>query len=65
MPLPPTPADSPVTYGASLVIPTNPSWANSPIHQEVQEWEEKSIRAQDGRICKCEDAPCCGCYSID
>ena len=50
-------SDSPVTYGASLVIPTNPSWANSPIHQEVQKWEEKSIRAQDGRICQCEDAP--------
>jgi hypothetical protein len=42
-----TPADSPVIYGASLVIPTNPSWANSPIHQEVQEWEKESIRAQD------------------
>lgn len=38
---------SPVIYGASLVIPTNPSWANSPIHQEVQEWEKESIRAQD------------------
>jgi hypothetical protein len=44
---PPNPADSPVIYGASLVIPTNPSWANSPIHQEVQEWEKESIRAQD------------------
>ncbi len=29
------------------MIPTNPSWANSPIHQEVQEWEKESIRAQD------------------
>lgn len=37
-------------------LPNDPSWANSPIHQEVQEWEEKSIRAQDGRICQCEDA---------
>jgi|688.fasta_scaffold05728_30 hypothetical protein len=46
MPLPPTPADSPVIYGASLVIPTNPSWANSPIHQEVQEWEKESIHSQ-------------------
>jgi hypothetical protein len=42
----PANSDSPVTYGASLVIPTNPSWANSPIHQEVQEWEKESIHSQ-------------------
>ena len=23
-----------------------------------------SNRPQDGRVCQCEDAPCCGCYSI-
>jgi hypothetical protein len=39
-------ADGPIIYGASLVIPTNPSWANSPIHQEVQEWERESIHSQ-------------------
>lgn len=22
-------------------------------------------RPQDGRICDCEDAPCCGCYDLD
>jgi len=21
-------------------------------------------RPQDGRICNCEDAPCCGCYTL-
>lgn len=21
-------------------------------------------RPEDGRVCQCEDAPCCGCYSL-
>jgi hypothetical protein len=21
-------------------------------------------RPQDGRVCQCEDAPCCGCYAL-
>ncbi len=30
--------------------------------REVMEDQEPN-RPQDGRICNCEDAPCCGCYS--
>jgi hypothetical protein len=26
--------------------------------------QEPNNRPQDGRICDCEDAPCCGCYEI-
>jgi hypothetical protein len=26
--------------------------------------QEINNRPQDGRICNCEDAPCCGCYNL-
>jgi len=26
--------------------------------------QESIHRPQDGRICNCEDAPCCGCYTL-
>jgi hypothetical protein len=26
--------------------------------------EAPNNRPQDGRVCQCEDAPCCGCYSL-
>ena len=26
--------------------------------------EPPNNRPQDGRVCQCEDAPCCGCYSL-
>jgi len=31
--------------------------------REVLEDQEADNRPQNGRICNCEDAPCCGCYS--
>jgi hypothetical protein len=46
MPLPPTPADSPVIYGASLVIPTNPSWADAGDEIRAQLREEQQLHIQ-------------------
>jgi len=36
-------------------------------HNWDREYErdyEPNNRPQDGRICDCEDAPCCGCYTL-
>ena len=34
------------------------------LRDELRDREAESAmhRPQDGRICQCEDAPCCGCY---
>ena len=31
---------------------------------EERESARESRKPQDGRICQCEDAPCCGCYDL-
>ena len=51
MPLPPTPADSPVIYGASLVIPTNtPSPKNDqPTYAMLADMRDRALLAERER----------------